>query len=887
MFLEWVGCTSLWIYSETSPLAAYAIWLVVNQYRHATTWFRSSGGGPSIVLQRERCGTLWYIATIVFIRVAENKVGPALIKSGVLVLHPQMWIPLVLIFIIGVYLLKFGLLLRIYKYKHRPLPKGRYIRLLRLRAQPCLPNAPIQCDMIHTALRSPPQYTAVSHRWEPAGRPQEMILIDGGLFSVSQNLYPLLLAKRSNLYPRYFWIDSICINESDTTEKSKQVRMMQSIFKEAEMTLGWLGIDSGAKKAFGFIKRINETTSAASLCDLCLCLESDWIEFKKLVAKEWFERIWIIQEIAVAKAAVLRYGDQEVEWNVFIDALIRVISFGSQMENDLNTLDQQRILNALIIEEVKFHIANTNLVKLKDALKLVFKFKATLPIDKVYALLGLIDERHTPLFHASFGASDGIGGNKLFDVRTLWKDGARIIEQITNILGTASGTLNSREGRAVLSSGTENALRYTVHLSRDLGKLTKKIEQIQKGIPDFEQDLIQPDYSGKITAQRVYSYVARDLIRQGDTLSFIRYAGVGLPRNSELTDLPSWVPDWSADIDIYLLPWRKCGEMNSTESDSKVSQRQNDVFQDGGSNFLFVKGMIVGTIAHLAPLTQDYDDVSLAKWKGAEEDFVQLSSKLQAASKLAQEHVAPCFETEHTMKEAFYRALTADTTVNTNFIPSSSPLWIPNLFTNCPISEALWPQNFNDYWEKIPDHDNPEVIRDHQNDIFKKYLFVRHMKSSTSSKLAHLIREDIAPSFSEYGRQVKDQLGKGPLFMLSEKSASLLSGYAQYVDYTLGRSFIVTDSGLMGLAPSDSRVGDVLIQIQTDSRVIWLTLREEQLPDCSVTDTSKSTKAEAPSDDKNRQPSYPGTFRLIGEAYVHTSNAKKSQSRDSHWFTLW
>ncbi|KAF2228618.1 HET-domain-containing protein, partial [Viridothelium virens] len=115
------------------------------------------------------------------------------------------------------------------------------IRLLRLRAQPCLPNSPVQCDMIHTTLRRPPQYNAVSHCWDPVGAPQEMVLIDGGLFSVSRAIHSLLLAKRSNLHHRYFWIDSICINQDDKVEKSKQVGMMRNIFEEAEMTLGWLG----------------------------------------------------------------------------------------------------------------------------------------------------------------------------------------------------------------------------------------------------------------------------------------------------------------------------------------------------------------------------------------------------------------------------------------------------------------------------------------------------------------------------------------------------------------------------------------------------------------------------------------------------------------------
>ncbi|KAF2496925.1 heterokaryon incompatibility, partial [Lophium mytilinum] len=156
----------------------------------------------------------------------------------------------------------------------------------------------IQCDIIHTSIARPPQYVAVSHRWDSSGAPQEMILLDGGLFPVSRSIHSLLMAKRSNLHPRYFWIDSICINQKDNVEKSKQVGLMRNIYEEADMTLGWLGEDPGAKKAVSLIKRIAGITSVDALSSLCSEPDSGWIEFEKFMSNEWFERVWIVQEIA-------------------------------------------------------------------------------------------------------------------------------------------------------------------------------------------------------------------------------------------------------------------------------------------------------------------------------------------------------------------------------------------------------------------------------------------------------------------------------------------------------------------------------------------------------------------------------------------------------------
>ena len=194
-------------------------------------------------------------------------------------------------FLLSYYLLKYGVLLRVYKYEHKPLAKRENVRLLRLRAQPLLANAPVQCDMIHTSLQRPPQYTAVSHRWDAIGAPREMILIDGGLFAVSKSIFTLLMAKRSKFHPHYFWIDSICINQSDVEEKGKQVGMMRNIFEEAERAMCWIGESSGAKKAFGLIRKLSETTEQAEFDALCSQTSIGWDELRVFMSSDWLLQV--------------------------------------------------------------------------------------------------------------------------------------------------------------------------------------------------------------------------------------------------------------------------------------------------------------------------------------------------------------------------------------------------------------------------------------------------------------------------------------------------------------------------------------------------------------------------------------------------------------------
>lgn len=863
MFIEWIFCTFCWIFGQVSPAGVYALWLLVNQYRHAESWFRRSGGGPSVVLLRERRGTIWYILTFVILQSIENEAGPKIMESEMLILYPQVWIPLALIMITGLYLLKYGLMLRIYKFKHKPLAEGKNFRLLRLRAQPCLPNSPIICDIIHTSLHRPPQYIAVSHRWDAYNAPQEMILIEGGLFSVSRSIYSLLLAKRSNLHPQYFWIDSICINQEDSTEKSKQVGFMRNIFEEAEKTLGWLGDDPSAKNAFDLVRKMSRTSSQETFSKLLKEPEACWHDFNKLLRNEWFERVWIVQEIATAKDQILRYGNEEMEWVEFSSALSRFMLFGSDYKGSINPLVYQGgLFTALVMEEVRSRVANVDFVKMKDTLKLALGFKATLPIDKVYALLGLVDERHTPLFHPRFGMA-----GKIMDKRYLWKDVLETTRLIGELLGTASGRTNSRRARAILASGTRNSLRYTKVLMRDLRVITDRIKQWDNGTSTMEEDSIQPDYTGKSTTPLVYLYVARDLTKAGDGLSFVRHAGLGSPRHQELEPSPSWVPDWSSGISTHMLPWRMSGGTTG-----------ETVFQCQGSKILLIRASLIGAITHSAKLARDYPFLGkIATQEDIEKDSASTSQAIQHALDLAEQFAQPEYRDGDNMHEAFSKVLTADTLEKDTFTAFLMRDWTVKLPRDT-CASICRPRSLQERWNEVPtsyQREFPHFYRD----ISQEYSQIRRMTSSKNAKLAHLVCADISPSFSQYRDPAQDHNKTTNFSMLKKENINPLTKLAEYVDYTINRSFVITESGLMGIAPESSEPGDIIIQATEKGRIIWLVLREEAM-DAEQVSGEFSEGYTADGLGRCR-------FRLVGEAYVHLHDAETSKVREMQTFKVW
>jgi hypothetical protein len=89
-----------------------------------------------------------------------------------------------------------------------------------------------------------PTYAAISYVW---GDPKNtvMITVDEKNQPVTVNLRDVLLRARHKSDTRILWADAICINQEDLVERAQQIRLMPSIFGNAEHVLAWLGKDDG------------------------------------------------------------------------------------------------------------------------------------------------------------------------------------------------------------------------------------------------------------------------------------------------------------------------------------------------------------------------------------------------------------------------------------------------------------------------------------------------------------------------------------------------------------------------------------------------------------------------------------------------------------------
>jgi hypothetical protein len=119
------------------------------------------------------------------------------------------------------------------------------------------PTSPLQCTISEYPLQYSPKYEALSYAWGALETSGPTIVLSGRVFRISTELDSALRRLRRPDEARTFWIDAICINQTDTAERSSQVAVMKDIYRSAERVVAWLGEESSdSNRAMAFLKEM-------------------------------------------------------------------------------------------------------------------------------------------------------------------------------------------------------------------------------------------------------------------------------------------------------------------------------------------------------------------------------------------------------------------------------------------------------------------------------------------------------------------------------------------------------------------------------------------------------------------------------------------------------
>ena len=172
-------------------------------------------------------------------------------------------------------------------------------------------NALICCRLQHVTFAQKPKYEALSYTW---GNEivRHKISIDGKDFEVGQNLFDALRHLRDPLKDRTLWVDAICINQSNVPEKNHQIGIMPFIYMRAKTVLVWLGVpEDGTDQLWKWEKNFDKSGNF-------IAGDADEILLYTLCDNPYWKRVWIIQEVGLAKKLLVHYGAYKAEWTTFI-----------------------------------------------------------------------------------------------------------------------------------------------------------------------------------------------------------------------------------------------------------------------------------------------------------------------------------------------------------------------------------------------------------------------------------------------------------------------------------------------------------------------------------------------------------------------------------------
>ncbi|KAI2777993.1 heterokaryon incompatibility protein-domain-containing protein [Daldinia loculata] len=251
------------------------------------------------------------------------------------------------------------------------------------------------------------EYEALSYVWGDASS-TAFITLNKKPFQVTRNLEAALRALRLRDRKRLIWVDALCINQANVQERNQEVGRMGKIYSQAGHIIVWLGPDTSIRgecvsdKTIDLLNLLADTNSQDPEAAVTIMVKMGnslyGIELlHKFFFQPWYNRVWILQEIVLAKSATVVYGDRLIDWDRVleaVDALRRLqlgqhthiwrLSGASRADSIQRCWIRVRTARSQDRSRQPIHL------ELADLLWQTRFFEKTEPRDRLYGILGLL-----------------------------------------------------------------------------------------------------------------------------------------------------------------------------------------------------------------------------------------------------------------------------------------------------------------------------------------------------------------------------------------------------------------------------------------------------------------------------------------------------------------
>lgn len=286
------------------------------------------------------------------------------------------------------------------------------LRLFRIRHLDNETGLVVELEIFSFAMA--PEYVAISYCWGDMSLAVGCRCNDDILIDISSSLFEALRHCWSPGSDGYWWADQICIDQSSDLDKAQQVPQMRRIYGDAARVIIWVGLDNdetqevfdllfGIRDQIPWSCKVGNDYNWAEMQTICDRIAPDlrlpalaadgedgvWSAFTRLLTRPWFSRTWTLQELVLAKSAYLACGPYSIEWGQMALIIYTVAGYDEYQRPPTQHISRVRFLELAEWtlkrgpEEPQFDLC--------DILKRTMRCTSSVPQDKIYGILGLID----------------------------------------------------------------------------------------------------------------------------------------------------------------------------------------------------------------------------------------------------------------------------------------------------------------------------------------------------------------------------------------------------------------------------------------------------------------------------------------------------------------
>ena len=299
-------------------------------------------------------------------------------------------------------------------FNYSRLPEN-HIRLVRIKST----EGPPICELYDAPFNDNLRFRAVSYAWG-SDKLTHRIMCNDMIMAVTESVADMFSSSAicDLCVDIALWVDAVCINQRDDSEKAAQVGMMASLYSQAEEVIVWLGTAShdsdsamrqinawSTNETFLTAESMNKM-AAEDFSKAGIKFPSDPIynALEALYCRSWVTRLWVLQEIVLAQRCRLCCGSTEItlEQLVSVTRAMRRLNLqafpiesphkGSFLRS-LNTVFQMGFIKQVSGNDAPLALTawknKGDTLTLTELMKFTDEKGVTNPHDRVYGLISL------------------------------------------------------------------------------------------------------------------------------------------------------------------------------------------------------------------------------------------------------------------------------------------------------------------------------------------------------------------------------------------------------------------------------------------------------------------------------------------------------------------